>query len=159
MELVATLLTDVPLDAQSLRGVLMNLSRTSLAGAMLQHELQVVHSFGDAELDRAARDVKVRCRGANTAPRAALVELEKHGFQPVTAIEFQTAGDPESREDAWMLVGLYSEELRGWAVTSYLDFEEAVRRTGSETGLLHAPVGGRHRGVLIANQTLRQLTS
>ena len=159
MELVATLLTDIPLDSQSLRSTLLDLSRTSLAGAIVQDDMTVVHSFGDADRDQDVRDVKVRCRPANTAPRAALVELEKLGFSAVTSLEFQSPGDRESREDAWILAGLYGGELRGWVITSYLNFDEAVQRTGSEEGLLHAPVGGKNRGVLIAANTLQILTS
>ncbi|MFQ5749528.1 MAG: hypothetical protein ACE5H3_08735, partial [Planctomycetota bacterium] len=78
MDLVATLLTDVPLDERTFRGVLLACSRSSLAGAISQSGLEAVHSFGDAERDAGARDLRVRCRPANTAPRAALTELRKH---------------------------------------------------------------------------------
>ncbi len=160
MELVAILLTDVPLDERRFRGLLLDLAGSSLAGAILQDGLEAVHSFGEAERDRDVRDVRVRCRPANTAPRAALAELRKQGFAPATALEISTAHDRESREDAWALLGLYAEELRGWVVTRYLDFDEAEARLGSREGLLHAPVGGsrRHRGVLISASALRLLT-
>ena len=149
----------MPLDEQRLRSTLINLSRTSLAGAIVQDGMTAVHSFGDADSDARVRDVKMRCRPANTAPRAALVELEKLGFRPESTLEFQSPGDYESREDAWTLVGLYGEELLGWVITSYVDFDEAVRRIGSDEGLIHAPVGGKHRGVIIAASALRLLTS
>lgn len=157
MPLLATLLTDLPLDERSFHGLLLDCSRTALAGSILRHGLEATHSFGDADLDRDVRDVKVLCRKANTVHRAALVELRKHGFEPASALEFHTAGDHESNEDAWALCRVYAEELKGWLVTSYLDFDTAAARTGSADGLLHAPVGGRHKGVLIAASALRLL--
>jgi len=158
VEVVATLLTDMPLDARAFRGLLVDVSRSSLAGAIAHDGLEATHSFGEAERDSDARDVQVRCRPANTAQRAALTELRKQGFEPATAVVFITSGDADSREDAWFLVGLYAEELRGWVVTSYLDFDEAAERMGNDEGLLHAPVGGKHKGVLIAASALRLLT-
>jgi len=158
MDLVATLLTDVPLDERTFHGVLLACSRSSLAGAISQFGLEAVHSFGDAERDADARDLRVRCRPANTAPKAALIELRKHGFQPVTALEFEAPADAESHEDAWTLVGLYVEELRGWVVTRHLDFEEARERLGTDEGLLHAPLGGRRRGVLLSTRAMALLS-
>lgn len=159
MVLVATLLTDVPLDERGFRAVLLNCSCSALAGAAVQDGLVARHSFGDAETDRKARDVRVHCRPAVTVPRAALVELHKHGFRPVTALEFHTSGDREAREDAWALLGLYCHELRGWALTWHLDFDEAAARAGSSDGLLHAPAGTRKQpAVLIAASTLKLLT-
>lgn len=160
MELVAILLTDVGLDERRFHGLLLDLARSSLAGAILQHGLEAVHSYGEAERDQDARDVRVRCRPANTAPRTALAELRKQGFTPATVLEFSAGHDRESREDAWALLGLYAEELRGWVVTRYLDYDEAEARLGGHEGLLHAPLGGRrrHRGVLISSAALRLLT-
>jgi hypothetical protein len=157
VRLLATLLTDLPLDEQRLRGVLLNISHTSLAGSIHQRGLEVVHSFGDAAEDFDVRDITVRCQPANTCHKAALVELRKLGFQPATALEFETSGDFESDLDAWSLVRVYSDELKGWVMTSFLDYDEALRRTGSDEGLLHAPVGGKKRGVLIAASSLSLL--
>ncbi|HJM39068.1 MAG TPA: hypothetical protein QGG59_03015 [Planctomycetota bacterium] len=157
VRLLATLLTDLPLDEQRLRGVLLNISHTSLAGSIQQYGLDATHSFGNAAKDFDVRDVTVRCRPANTSHKSALVELRKHGFQPATALEFETAGDSESDLDAWSLVRVYAEELKGWVVTAFLDFEEARSRTGSDEGLLQAPVGGKKRGVLIASNALELL--
>ena len=158
VEIVATLIIDVPLDERSFRATLMDCSRTSLAGAILQQGTTATHSFGEADRDTDARDVKVVCRPINATSRAAVTELRKHGFTPRTALEFQTARDGESREDAWALVGVYARELQGWIMTSYLDFDEAAARLGGEEGLLHAPVGGKRRGVLISAIALRLLT-
>lgn len=158
MPLLATLLTDLPLpDDQAFRGLLMTCSQTALSGSILQDGMTAHHAYGDAAIDRDAREVRVVCRKANTAHRAALVELEKIGFRPATALEFHTAGDHESNEDAWALCEVYAEELKGWLVTAYVDFETAAERAGSEEGLIHAPVGGRHKGVLIAANVLRLL--
>ncbi len=158
MELVATLLTDVPLDAASFRGVLMDMSRSSLAGAIVPDELTAIHSYGNAEYDDSVRDVRVRARPANTAPRAAVVELAKVGFRPVTAISIETWGDDLSRDDAWILCSLYAAELQGWVLTSYLDYDTALAyQGGEEYGLLHVPIGGRRRSVLIAASTMREL--
>ena len=158
METVATLITDVPLDERSFHAVLLDCSATALAGAITQQGMAAIHAFGEAERDVDVRDVRVRCRPANTAHKAALTELRKQGFDPVTSLEFETAGDRESREDAWALVGVYARELQGWIMTSYVDYDEAVARLGGEEGLLHAPVGGKRRGVLIAATALRLLT-
>ncbi|KAA3607507.1 MAG: hypothetical protein DWQ01_15065 [Planctomycetota bacterium] len=158
MEIVATLLTDLVLDSRRFHGLLLDLSHSSLAGAIQQSGLEAIHAFGEADRDLDVRDIRVRCRPANTAPRAALHELANVGFEPSHSLEFQTQGDRESREDAWALVGLYAAELKGWIITSYMDFAEASQRLGSEEGLLHAPVGGRHKGVLIAASTLKWLT-
>ena len=158
MPLLATLLTDLPLpDEAAFRGVLLDCSRTALAGSILQDGMSASHAYGEAETDRELREVRVVCRKASTAHRAALVELEKIGFRPATALEFHTAGDHESNEDAWALCEVYAEELKGWVVTAYIDYETAAERAGSEEGLIHAPVGGRHKGVLIAASTLRLL--
>ncbi|RMH03687.1 MAG: hypothetical protein D6702_05205 [Planctomycetota bacterium] len=158
MPLFATLLTDLPLpDENALRGLLLDCSRTALAGSILQRGMTAVHSFGEADRDPEPREVRVICRKANTAHRAALVELAKQGFRPAAALEFHTDGHPETDQDAWSLCEVYAEEVRGWLVTSYLDFETAAERLGSEDGLLHAPVGGRRKGVLISARALRLL--
>ena len=158
MPLLATLLTDLPLpDEAAFRGVLLDCSHTALAGSILQDGMTAHHAYGDAQTDRDAREVRVVCRKANTAHRAALVELEKVGFRPATAVEFHTAGDHESNEDAWSLAEVYAEQLKGWLGTAYVDFETAAERIGSEEGLIHAPVGGKHKGVLIAANVLRLL--
>ena len=88
----------------------------------------------------------------------AIVELTKHGFRPVTALSIETWGDAPSRDDAWILCSLYAAELQGWILTSYLDFDTAVSyQGGDEHGLLHVPIGGRRRSVLIAASTMREL--
>lgn len=158
MELVATLLTDVPLDSPSFRGLLLDLSESSLAGAISPDGLTAIHAYGNADYDDTVRDVRVRVREANTAPRSAIVELAKHGFRPVTAISIETWGDAPSREDAWILCSLYAAQLQGWVLTSYLDFDTAVAyQGGDQHGLLHVPIGGRRRSVLIAASTMREL--
>ncbi len=158
VELVATLLTDLPLDPSRFRGLLLDISRSSLAGAISPDGLTAIHSYGDAEFDRDVRDVRVRARPANTAPRAAMVELSKHGFRAQSAITIETWGDAASREDAWMLASVYAREVRGWILTAYLDFDEALDRLGDAEGLLHVPSASRQRCVLIAASTLAQLT-
>lgn len=158
MPLLATLLTDLPLpDPAAFRGVLLDCSHTVLAGSILQDGMTALHAYGDAQIDRDAREVRVACRPANTAHRAALVELAKIGFRPASALEFHTAGDHESNEDAWALCEVYAEQLKGWLVTAYVDFDTAAARIGSQEGLIRAPVGGRHKGVLIAANVLRLL--
>ena len=43
-------------------------------------------------------------------------------------------------------------------LTSYLDFDTAAEyQGGDEHGLLHVPIGGRRRSVLIAASTMREL--
>lgn len=158
MELVATLLTDLPLDESRFRGLLLDLSHSSLAGAISPEGMTAIHAYGDADFDDSVRDVRVRVRPANTAPRAAIVELAKHSFRPVTAVSIETWGDAPSREDAWMLCSLYAAELQGWVLTSYLDFDTAVAyQGGDEHGLLHVPIGGKRRSVLMAASTMREL--
>lgn len=159
MELVATLLTDLPLDDRNFHGLLMDISHSSLAGAISPYGLEAIHSYGDADFDMSVRDIRVRVRKANTAPRSALVELSKHGFRPVTAVTFETQGDVDSREDAWALCSLYASELQGWILTNYLSFDQAVARLGDEDGLLHVPIGGKFRSVLVSFSALRQLIS
>lgn len=160
MEIVATLITDLPMDAHRFRGLLMDVSRSSLAGAILQEGTEATHSFGEAARDVEAREVRVVVRKPGAVNPAALHELKKSGFQPAAAFEFYTdLEDPESVEDAWAVMGLYSGEVRGWVMTTYLDFEEAAKRMGTEEGLLHAPIGaGANRGVLISANALKLLT-
>ncbi len=158
MEIVATLLVDVPLDASNFHGLLLDLSATALSGAIQQQELKAFHTFGEASEDPNPREIRVCCLPANTAPRAALRELKKQGFSPATALEFSAPTDLESQEDAWTLLGVYARELRGWAITNKLDFDEASERLGSEDGILHAPLGGKKKGVLISSNALRLLT-
>ncbi|TAH37024.1 MAG: hypothetical protein EYC70_08560 [Planctomycetota bacterium] len=155
----ATLLTDVPVDERGFRSVLLATARTALGGGIVQGGLSATHSYGDADTDQRVRDIRVFVRPANTAPRAALTELEKHGFKPVTALEFHCDHDRDSQEDAWALLGLYADELRGWVMTHYLDYDEAAARCGGGEGLLRAPIGShKHPGVLIAASTLKLLT-
>ena len=111
-----------------------------------------------ATRSRAWRSSTWRARPGNTAPRAAVVELAKVGFRPVTAISIETWGDDLSRDDAWILCSLYAAELQGWVLTSYLDYDTALAyQGGEEHGLLHVPIGGRRRSVLIAASTMREL--
>lgn len=158
MELVASLLSDVPLDERRFHGLLRDVAQSRLAGAVLPRGMMAVHSFGDAADDLYERQVKVRVQRAGTAPPAALTELRKAGFRPEVVLDFDAPGDPETREDAWALVNLYAEELRGWVLTRYVDYDEAAARAGSEEGLLHVPLGGgAKKAVLIAASTMREL--
>lgn len=157
MEILATLVTDLPLDEARFRSVLFDCSRSSLAGAILQKGMTAVHSFGEADRDAAPRDVQVVVRSPGTIHPSAAHELRRLRFEAAAALEFHCDPHPETREDAWALVHLYAEQLRGWVVTDYLSYEEAAARQGSEEGLLRAPVGGRKRGVLIAARALESL--
>lgn len=158
VELVASLLTDVPLDEHRFHGLLRDVSQSALAGAVLPRGLTATHSFGNAEADLHERNVKVRVQRAGTAPPAALTELRKAGFRPETVLDFDAPGDVNTREDAWALINLYAAELRGWVLTRYLDYDEAAARAGSEAGLMHVPIGGgNHKAVLIAASTMEIL--
>jgi hypothetical protein len=157
MELVATLLIDIPLQEQSFRGVLMDISQSSLAGAISQHELVATHSFGEADFDTDVRDIRVLANSANTAPPEVKRELETIGFGIRTVIRFETYGDQNSREDAWALAELYADQLKGWVLTSYLDFKTAAERLGSGDGLMHLPAAGKRKMVLIASNKLKGL--
>jgi len=157
VELVATLLIDIPLQEQSFRGVLMDISQSSLAGAIAQHELVATHSFGNADIDTDVRDIRVLANPANTAPPEAKRELGKIGFRIQTVLRFETFGDRNSREDAWALAELYADQLKGWMLTSYMDFETAAERLGGNDGLVHLPAAGKRKMVLIASNKLRGL--
>ena len=158
MELVATLLTDIPLDERRFHGVLQDVAQSRLAGAILPRGLEAVHSFGDAAEDLAERQVRVRVKRGGQAPPAALVELGKAGFRPAAVLDFDSPGDADTREDAWALVNRYAAELKGWVLTRYLDFDEAAARAGSEDGLLHVPLGGGERkAVLISAAAMEAL--
>jgi hypothetical protein len=158
MELVASLLTDVPLDEHRFHGLLRDVAQSALAGAVLPRGMVATHSFGDAAADLHERNVVVRVQRAGTAAPAALTELRKTGFRPETVLDFDAPGDPDTREDAWALINLYAAELRGWVLTRYMDFDEAVARAGSEDGLLHVPLGGGdHKAVLISASTMEIL--
>ena len=154
---LATLLTDLPLDEPRLGGVLMDISHTALSGSIQQHGMSVYHTYGDAQFDTNPREITVRCLPINTVPKAALTELRKHGFFPACALEFDAGDDSEARLDAWSLLRVYSEHLRGWTMTCFIDFDEAAERTGSRAGLLHAPIGSNRKGVLISANTLMGL--
>lgn len=159
MELFATLLTDLPLDEHRFRGLLMDLSRSALAGAVAPKGLDARHSYGNAVEDADVRDVLVRVRRGGTAHPAALTELRKLGFVPAHAIEFLCNPEPSTRSDAWALLGLYAKELKGWVLTEYVQPEEAIERAGTEEGVLHAPLGSRRKKVsLISATTLALLT-
>jgi len=157
VHLLATLLTDLPLDESRFRGLLMDVAQSVVAGNIQQDGYWASHLFGNAEWDAKEREIKVQCRKANTAHPAALGELQKQGFRPESALEFTCSTDREAQLDAWSLLGAYAEVVQGWAVTSYMDFDEAAGHLGHEEGLLHAPVGGRKKGVLIAANQLKNL--
>jgi hypothetical protein len=157
VELVAILLTDLPLDEARFHGLLRDLARSSVAGGISPRGLSARHSYGDAAEDLQERDILVRVERATKAPPEALHELKRIGFDPVQALLFTTEGDADSREDAWALLHLYAEELRGWILTRYLDDETAIARTGSEEGILRVPLAGagrQNRAVLLAASTL-----
>ncbi len=157
VELVATLLVDIPFSAASFRGVLFDVSQSTFAGAISQHELTATHSFGDADVDTDVRDIRVIARKSNTAPPEACRELKKVGFRAETVLRFETFGDSRSREDAWALVELYADLLKGWVLTAYFDFESAAQRLGTEEGLMHLPATGKQKMALIAANQLRGL--
>ena len=157
MELVATLLTDFPLDEARFHGLLRDLAQSSLAGAISPQGMQARHSYGEASRDLAPRDILVRVERATKAPPEAIHELANVGFRPQHAVMIHTDGDADSREDAWALTHLYAEELRGWILTRYLDYVTAEARMGSTEGLLHVPLTGGAKGdkaVLLASSTL-----
>ncbi len=159
MLLFATLLTDLPLDERRFRGVLMDVARSRLAGAVSPKGLEARHSFGDAREDFDVRDVLVRVRRGGTAHPAALVELRKAGFTPAHALEFLCDPQPATQSDAWALLRLYADELKGWVLTEYLQPEEVVARAGTEDGVLHAGMGSKRKKVsLISASTLALVT-
>jgi hypothetical protein len=159
VELFATLLTDFPLDAARFRGVLLDVARSSLAGAVTPRGLEARHSYGDAAVDADVRDVLVRVRRGGTAHPAALAELRKHGFTPVHALEFLCNPDPSTQADTWALLRLYSDELKGWVITEYLAPEEVIERAGTADGVLHAPLGAKkRRAALISSVALARVT-
>lgn len=158
MELFATLLTDLPLDERRFHGLLRDVARSRLAGATAPKGLEARHSYGDAREDFDVRDVLVRVRRGGTAHPAALAELRKTGFTPAHALEFLCEPNPSTKADAWALLRLYADELKGWVLTEYLQPEEVVARAGTEEGILHAPMGSRRKKVsLISASTLSLL--
>ena len=153
--LFATLLTDLPLDEHRFRGVLMDVARSKLAGATWPHGMEARHSYGDAREDLDVRDVLVRVRRGGTAHPAALAELRKAGFVPASALEFLCDPHPATQSDAWALLHLYAEELKGWVLTEYLQPEEIAARAGTEEGILHAGMGSKRKKIsLISASTL-----
>lgn len=159
MELFATLLTDLPLDERRFRGVLLDVARSRLAGATAPKGMEARHSFGDAREDFDVRDVLVRVRRGSTAHPAALTELRKTGFVPAHALEFLCNPHPSTKADAWALLRLYVDELKGWVLTEYLQPEEIAERAGTADGVLHAGLGSRKKKVsLISAGTLSLLT-
>jgi hypothetical protein len=159
MELVATLLTDMPLDERRFHGMLLDIADSCLAGAIAPCGLEARHSFGEADRDEDVRDIHVIVKPPGSAPAAARHELAKAGFRPRCCIEFLTYEDPDSREEAWALVNLYARELSGWVLTRYVDFDEARRRCGDDRGLLHVPLscGSESKAVLVAATTMKVL--
>lgn len=157
--LFATLLTDLPLDERRFHGLLRDVARSSLAGATWPHGMEARHSFGDAREDFDVRDVLVRVRRGGTAHPAALAELRKIGFVPAQALEILCDPHPATQADAWALLRLYADELKGWILTEYLQPEEVVARAGTEEGVLHAGLGSKRKKVsLISAATLSLVT-
>lgn len=159
MEWFATLLTDMPLDEPRFHGLLRDVAQSSLAGAIRPKGMVAWHSFGDAERDLEARDLEVRALRPTTAPPSALGELQKAGFRAATALEFLIPPSPDAEMEAWALIALYAEELKGWVLTRHVDFEEAAERAGSEEGLMHVPMNGGHgrKAVLLSADSLLRL--
>lgn len=159
MLLFATLLTDLPLDEHRFRGVLMDVARSRLAGAVAPKGMEARHSYGDAREDLYVRDILVRVRRGGTAHPAALTELRKAGFVPAHALEFLCDPHPSTQADAWALLSLYTAELKGWVLTEYLQPEEVTERAGTKEGVMHAGLGSKHKKVsLISAATLSLLT-
>jgi len=159
VELVAILLTDLPLDERRFHGLLRDIAGGCLAGAISPRGLEARHSFGDAQRHEDVVDVHVLVKPAASAPAAALRELHTAGFRPQSALELLTFGDAEARENAWALVNLYAEELRGWVLTDHLSFELAAQLCGNDDGLLHVPSASHSdtKAVLISATTMKQL--
>jgi len=157
MKHFATLLTDYPLDERRLGGLLMDISHTALAGSIQQDGLDVEHCFGNADWDSQPRNITVRLRSQNTAPKAALTELHKRGFRPCCALEFDCPNDSESELDTWSLVRVYAEHLSGWVATCFLDYNSTVTIVEDNSQIIHAPLGGKRKGLLLAASTLHLL--
>jgi hypothetical protein len=161
VEWFATLMTDMPLDEARFHGLLRDVAQSSLAGAIRPRGLKAWHSFGDATRDAEVRDLEVRVLRPTEPPPSALHELQNHGFRTAAALEFLVLPQPEAREEAWALVALYAEQVRGWILTRYLDFDEAANRNGDEEGLMHVPLNGGHgrKAVLLSASSLLRLAS
>ena len=157
MELVSTLFVDIPISEESFRGNLMDISQSVLAGAISQQNLIATHSFGDASIDDTVRDIRVIVRKSNTTPPEIKKELKKIGFQIQSVIRFESFGDKRSREDAWALTELYANQLKGWVLTSYLNFKTAKNLLNSTAGLINIPAAGKRKMTLIAANNLKYL--
>lgn len=162
MELVATLLTDLPLDARRFHGVLRDLARNGAAGSITPHHLEARHCFGNPPEEQDINNILVSVKPAASAPAAALRVLQHSGFRAQHAVDFYAdqKGGRDARENAWALTHCYAAELCGWVLTCYLDFAQAAASCNSENGLLSIPSDytDQANAVLISATTMKLLT-
>jgi hypothetical protein len=162
VELVATLFTDLPLDARRFLGVLRDLARNGAAGSITPSGLEARHCFGNPPVEQDINVIHVRVKPADSAPASALRVLHSSGFRAQHAVEFYADpyGGRDARENAWALTHAYAAELCGWVLTCYLNFAQATARCNRENGLLTLPSDDSDQAdaVLISATTMKLLT-
>ena len=153
-------MTDMPLDERRFHGVLHDVAASALAGAIRPCGLSAKHSFGAAEQHSDAHDLEVRVLKRAEAPNSALKELDAFGFRTASALEFWVPSENGAKVEAWALVTLYAEQLYGWVLTRYQDYESST--TGSDHVQGPMPVtlndGDEHKAVLVSAESLVRFT-
>ena len=159
MELVATLIADLPLDERRFHGLLHDIAAVASVAAITPSGLSAKHYFRAPSSEDCPADCLLRVAPASALPDDALKKLRDCGFRPHSILKFQLGQPQKDLGTLWDLLKDYVNELQGWVLTAALDFDQAVARCGSEEGLMQLSHkhGDGSKAVLISATTMRQL--
>ena len=158
MEVIATLIVDLPLDERRFHGLLRDVAAVASVAATEPSDLASKHYFRPPLAGGRDADCLVSVDTPSNLPKDVLDKLKNCGFRPQSTLRFGLARPEIDREGFWGLLSHYVNELRGWILTTAIDFDQAVSRCGSEEGLMQvSQPNDDNPAVLISATTMRQL--
>ena len=165
MEIIATLLTDLPLDERHFYGLLQDLASTGLAGTIEPCGLQAQHELGGNAssafgTSSAATIVRVQVKEASLLSPRLLDQLHKLGFRARQALEFRGNNHLDAPQDPWPLIIQYARELRGWIHTDDSKFLQTLKQDGFGDCIFSLPAEDhlkKSTAVLISTIAMKQL--
>jgi hypothetical protein len=159
VELLATLLTDLPLDERRFHGLLHDLASMGAVGTITPSGLRAGHSFGEGQRENCRESIEVSVLAKSCIGAQILEQLHSVGFRPMHALEFRAQEGAAIQAQWWPLLCAYVDELQGWVFTTELDFEETLARAATQAGIYSIPIAGdgQRKAVLISATTMKQL--
>ncbi|MCP4771176.1 MAG: hypothetical protein GY879_07185 [Planctomycetes bacterium] len=158
MEVIATLIVDLPLDERRFHGLLRDVAAVASVAATEPSSLVSKHYFQPPLSGDRNADCLVSVGAPSSLPKEVLDKLKGCGFRPQSTLRFELARPETDRQDFWDLLRHYANELRGWILTADIDFNQAVSHYGSEEGLMQtSQPNDDNPAVLISASTMKRL--